>query len=247
VLAGLEDGRIARVDPETLDLTELVKLPSGPRWIGWGRAVGERPAGLVVVTRQTKPPQRDDQRREVPYSVVHDLGTGKTYALEEEATAFLLDPRARLWLGVDRGEWGGGVTRVDLLQGTVKALKPRLPDAPGNFFSDGVYGFVALRDGQVWALGGTVHMGLGSAAITRVDEAAPHPLYARQHFFWVLDEARNREHLGGDLRLRRLGAPVASRHKRVGRGFTRAPVRARPGGGSLAHSGWRRDREGDRW
>ena len=46
VLAGLSGGRVCRVDPATLDLTDVVKLPAAPQWVGWGKAVGNRPAGL---------------------------------------------------------------------------------------------------------------------------------------------------------------------------------------------------------
>ncbi len=40
VLAGLGDGRVCRVDPATLKLTELTKLPASPQWLGWGRQQG---------------------------------------------------------------------------------------------------------------------------------------------------------------------------------------------------------------
>ena len=105
ILAGLSDGRVCRVDPATLTLTELTKLPASPQWLGWGQAAGNRPAGLVVVTRPTRPVDRDGRHWDVPFSVVHDLATGKTFALEDEATTFLLDAAGRIWLGADRGEW----------------------------------------------------------------------------------------------------------------------------------------------
>jgi len=179
VLAGLSDGRICRVDPVTLDLADVVKLPAAPQWVGWGNAAGGRPAGLVVVTRPTKPVERNGRHWDVPYSVVHDVATGKTFTLEEKATAFLLDRAGRLWLGADRGEFGGRVTRVDLTNGTIEAIKPPPSRDPKHKASwEGVYGFIQLRDGHIWAFGGTSHMGMNSGEITRVDVAEPRTLFA---------------------------------------------------------------------
>jgi hypothetical protein len=133
---------------------------------------------MVVVTRQTKPVDRDGRHWDVPYSVVHDLATGKKFALEEEATTFLIDRAGRIWLGADRGEWGGQLTRVDLANGTIAPIKPPPSHKPKiQAFWEGVYGFVELRDGQVWAFGGTSHMGFNSGYITRIDGAEPQPLF----------------------------------------------------------------------
>ena len=35
VLAGLADGQICRINPDTLGLTEVAKLPASPQWISW--------------------------------------------------------------------------------------------------------------------------------------------------------------------------------------------------------------------
>ena len=177
VLAGLSDGRVCRVDPVTLELTDVLKVPSAPEWVGWGSAVGNRPAGAVVVTRPTRPVDRDGRHWEMPYSVVNDLATGKTFELEDEATTFLLDRAGRFWLGADNGEWGGLVWRVDLVKGTLAAIEPppsREPDHKA--FWEGLYGFIELRDGQVWAFGGTSHMGSSSGSVTRIDESRPRQL-----------------------------------------------------------------------
>lgn len=178
-LAGFSDGRICRIDPATLDLVDVAKLPAAPRWVGWGQARGDRPAGLVVVTRPTRPFDEGGRHWDVPYSVVHDLARGKAFELEDEATAFLLDRAGRVWLGSDRGEWGGRVTRVDLVGGTIKSIEPppsRRPDREA--FWNGIYGFIELCDGQVWAFGGTSHMGFNYGEIVRVDVARPQTLFA---------------------------------------------------------------------
>jgi hypothetical protein len=168
VLAGVADGRICRVNPATLELTEIAKLPAPPRWIGWLPAIGDRPAGLVVVTGSTS-------------STVHDLATQKTFTVDHKASTSLLDTTGRLWLGADNGEWGGRVTRVDLTKGTSASIDPPPSGDPRRAaFWFGIYGFIELRDHQVWAFGGTSHMGFYSRNITRVDDDKPRPIFARK-------------------------------------------------------------------
>jgi hypothetical protein len=177
ILAGLSDGRVCRVDPATLEFNDVTKLPAPPQWIGWGQAQGNRPAGLVVVTRPTKPANYNGRHYDLPYLVIHDLATGKTFEPGELATSFLLDGAGRLWLGVDKGEWGGRIIRVDLAKGIIATIKPppsREPDRQA--FWEGIYGFIELRDGQVWAFGGTSHMGVNHGYVTRIDGAEPRPL-----------------------------------------------------------------------
>ncbi len=165
ILAGLADGRICLVNPETLELTEVSKLPAPPVWIGWIQAAGNRPAGLLlVVNGETK-------------STVHDLAAAKTFTVDFLPTAFLLDSTATLWLGADNGEWGGRVTRVDLRKGTITALDPPPSLLPKRrAYWNGIYGFIELRERQVWAFGGTSHMGFNSRNITRLDEDKPRVL-----------------------------------------------------------------------
>ncbi|WP_165068836.1 hypothetical protein [Paludisphaera rhizosphaerae] len=170
VYAGLDDGRVCRVDPTTLELTEVAKLPSAPRWIGWRPASTGRSAGLVAVISATRHVEDEGRRYEVGYTIVHDLAAGRTFKLLSNwPTTFLLDHRSRLWLGTDRGEWGGSVERLDLIGGAVDSL--------GQESWDGVYGFVELRDGQVWAFCGTTHLGSRRSAITRVDGEKPERLF----------------------------------------------------------------------
>ena len=174
MLAGLADGRLCRIEPVTLDLADVARLPAAPRWVGWAGAAGGRPAGLVVATQSSRPVERDGWRGEMPFTMVHDLATDRTFTLEEEATTFLLDRAGRLWLGADRGEWGGWVTRINLAEGTAEQIPPPpARDPEGKAWWRGIYGFVELGDGQVWAFGGTSHVGFNDGEITRIDTAEP--------------------------------------------------------------------------
>jgi len=196
VLAGLADGRVCRVAPTTLALDEVARVAGGVRWVGWS------PGGLVVVAEPTIVKEwNDGVRRPTKYSVVHDLATGKAHPLtqvgrdpdsgeetrlERRATAFLLDGRRRFWLGADRGEWGGWCVRIDLGAGSiaeVEAPAPRPGDGPPGW--DGVYGFVERPDGQVWAHGGTMHMGFCRGFVHRVDGPRAERLY-----MYSVDDAR---------------------------------------------------------
>ena len=188
VLVGFEDGRVARVDPASLTLVEVARLAGGVRWVGWS------PGGLVAVAEPTVLKEwNDGVRRPTRFSVVHNLASGKslkitsTYrdpksgkeaAYDRRASAFFLDGKRRLWLGADHGEWGGWCVRVDLDAGRVvevAGIKDD-PDQAGEGW-DGVYGFAELPDGQVWAHGGTMHMGFTRGFLRRVDGPKVEPLY----------------------------------------------------------------------
>ena len=182
ILAGLSDGRVCRVDPVTLDLTDMAKLPSAPDWVGWKPVLDKQPAGLIAATKQTKTVDRDGHRWRQPVSVVHDLTTGTTHLLDWRLTTFLLDRAGRLWLGADSGEFGGWVARIDLANWKVVEIKPPPDLAPdpdiGEVGWEGVYGFIERHEGQILAFGGTSHLGLNSGFITRIDQAEPHRLFA---------------------------------------------------------------------
>jgi hypothetical protein len=63
------------------------------------------------------------------------------------------------------------VARIDLSSGIVTTINPPpSPNPDKQNFWHGVYGFIELADGQVWAFGGMSHMGSNEGEITRVDD-----------------------------------------------------------------------------
>ena len=100
--------------------------------------------------------------------VVEELGTGGTVRIPFVATTLLLDSRDRLWVGADKGEWGGRLAVIDFDKGTVRELD----DPPA-----GVYGLVETTDGRVWAYGGTIHIWMHQAFVSSVDGVTVKKLY----------------------------------------------------------------------
>jgi hypothetical protein len=190
VLAGFIDGRIGRIDPVSLAMTELARLTGKVQWVGVitaGAGAGQpaRPR-LVAVVVQEKPFDYKGKTYQVPCSVVHEVGSSKTYDVYPtseypsnlSASAFLLDSKHRLWLGADRGEWGGWCCYVDLDAGKIHSiLGLKVYETWPRELWLGVFGFAELRDGQVWAHGGTTHMGSTEGFIWRVDRGKAEELY----------------------------------------------------------------------
>jgi len=175
IFAGFDDGRVCRLDPETLELTEVAKLPSGVVWVGWSKAErAGKAGGLVAATSRYETIQVDGKDQERRISAIHDLASGKSFPLEHQPSAFLVDRAGHLWVGADRGEWGGWVVRIDLPKGKVETLPPPPSSEPDHkAFWEAVLGFIELADGEIWAFGGTGHMGIASTAVTRVDGPSP--------------------------------------------------------------------------
>jgi hypothetical protein len=152
-LIGYGDGRLVRLDPSTLVPAPVAKLPGAITWIGYR-------AGAVVLVRKS---ERAFE--------VHDLARRRVHAIENRPSALLLDSRGRLWMGADHGEFGGWCRVLDLEGGAARRLTMptggRLPHGGEDW--EGVYGFVELPGGEVWAYGGTSHMGLREGYVVRVD------------------------------------------------------------------------------
>jgi hypothetical protein len=81
VLAGFDDGRVCRVDPATLALVEVARLPGRVQWVGYRTPVGGGRAGFVAVVETSTVNVRRDVQYQVFASVVHDLVTGRTIEL----------------------------------------------------------------------------------------------------------------------------------------------------------------------
>lgn len=158
VVAGFEDGRIMAVDPTTLALTPVATVQ------GSVLAIGYRASGWVVAHAPPPPPTGNAVMH--TGLMVTDVGKNKVQRLNTAApTSLYFDRQNRLWLGVDHGEFEGGASVLDLDSGALREI-----DVPSNIGKN-VYGFTELADGQVWAYGGVMHMGLLAWHITRVDSA----------------------------------------------------------------------------
>jgi hypothetical protein len=165
-MIGYGDGRLVRLDPSTLTAAPVAKLPGAIEWIGYrpqrpsSFATAAIPGGPVLLIRKSESAVE-----------VHDLARRRVHAVQNSPSALLLDSKARLWMGADHGEFGGWCRALDLEAGATKPLTMppggRLPHGDEDW--EGVYGFVELPDGEVWAYGGTAHMGLREGYVARVD------------------------------------------------------------------------------
>ena len=178
VLAGLADGRVCRIDPMTLNLSELAKLPTAP-------------SGLAGA-----PPHATDLRVCRRYAAHETRRTGPAALgcslLRDQRPRDEKDVRARI-----PGEHGPARPRRPALDrgrqwGVGRSCHPNRPERRVGHHHQaaassqtgakplwgGVYGFIELRNGQVWAFGGTSHMGINEGEITRVDEGEGRTLVA---------------------------------------------------------------------
>lgn len=142
--AALVDGTVVSLDPATLVTQRITSVAGTPSWLA---VHGDE---LVVFTRATG-------AKRFQLQVFHQ-GTQRTRSIAipddgspamsiGKPSTWLLDG-GHVWFGIDAGEWGGAVGKVDLATGTTTMIKHREP----------VFGFVAHR-GRVWAHGGMTHMG----------------------------------------------------------------------------------------
>lgn len=153
LVAGWRDGRLTAIDPQTLQPSEFAKVAGSVLWMA-------RHKNTWIVMHASSPPPEQKS----PSLHITNLALKKTFpAPSDAASAFLLDSKGQLWVGSDRGEWGGSVHRVDVTTGKATAVA-----MPGKL-ANNVYGFVQLSDGRVLAHGGVMHMGLSTWFVTRVD------------------------------------------------------------------------------
>ena len=81
---------------------------------------------------------------------------GKNFSIPN---SYLLDGSNRLWMGTDKGEWGGECSYMDLRTGKVHAVAGDI---------SGVLGFLRATDGRLFAYGGTSHLGMHTGYIAQI-------------------------------------------------------------------------------
>jgi len=178
VLVGFTNGRIARLDASTLIATPIAAVEGHPVWIGTCPGIA---SPLVVYASPVA----------APYPASHPRGLvgyrARLLATEEEVeidtgTTFLCDSKGRLWIGADRGEWGGALQVVDLRARPLAVRKVSYEKSELN----GIYGLVESPKGDILAFGGTLHMGFGSAQLTKFSPSgSSQEIYAAKFNGWT--------------------------------------------------------------
>jgi hypothetical protein len=154
VLVGFESGRCARISGPDLDLEDLGDLPGEPLWIA--RRQGPEGSGLLAVYRRAG---------EAEMAEAADLSSGRSVALplsEKTSYVYCLDRAGRLFIGEDRGEWGGSIRVVEA--GFSETREVTRTDLP-------VLGFLNCPDGRLLAYGGSNHRGMSWSFVAAVERS----------------------------------------------------------------------------
>ncbi len=167
VLVGYENGRIERVMIPTLQRHVLAHVPGRVAWVG----ASPKSTQLVAVFASVGA-HADASFR--PRYTVRALDSGVDTSVLE-ANAFLLDAGGQLWLGAKHGEWGGTLQCAQPNTGQVRNV-----EMPGH---SGINGFAEVGK-EVWAYGGTSHLGGLRAEITRVWPGDPTLVYHHEAWVW---------------------------------------------------------------
>jgi hypothetical protein len=160
------DGQVSQVDPQTLRLREIAKLPGPLDWLG--SYFDPRKKRQTIIAVRIAPAQERKGELLTLYQLGNSGPTATTHPLTRpfpigRIGSIFLDRKSRLWLGCDTGEWGGWSASLDL-----NAERPNIVETQGPAPA-GVYGYLGLPDGQVWAYGGLLHLGASRGFIARVD------------------------------------------------------------------------------
>jgi hypothetical protein len=187
LLIGAEDGQIYEVVPTTLALTPVIKASGRVVWLAAGGVAGRTHSIVSVVDAradvlpwpgepfeayETRSKRIEGQVIRPLKVLIFDGGTSKYIPFQQGSfatpTAFMLDDSYRLWMGTDKGEWGGQYSYMELGTGRLRTFET----------SSGVLGFLKLRDGRVLAYGGMSHLGMQSGFIADVSKNPP--VYLRE-------------------------------------------------------------------
>ena len=178
VLVGFADGQVATLDPVSLRLQRFAKVKGIVVWLS-DYTQSPVPAAVAAVDDASGPSpwpgesiaafgKRQDHwsKQQRPLSVaVLSSGAAKLFAVATgkdhfPPNAFLLDDSGRLWMGTDKGEFGGDCSYMDLRTGKVSVVTAECA---------GVLGFLRVIDGRRLVYGGTSHLGMRSGYIAHVE------------------------------------------------------------------------------
>jgi hypothetical protein len=182
VLIGTENGKIYDVDSASLGLKVVATVQGRVAWLSGDGSGGTQNRRIVAVVDNYPevlpwPGEsfKDYDARSAllerietrPYFIaVYPNGKvqtllfqlGKNFAIPN---SYLLDGSNRLWMGTDKGEWGGECSYMDLRTGKVHAVAGDV---------SGVLGFLRSTDGRLFAYGGTSHLGMHTGYIAQIKD-----------------------------------------------------------------------------
>jgi hypothetical protein len=181
VIIGTQTGEVFEVDPVSLSLKIVTATQGRIVWLSGNGSESQDETIVAVVDNYPEvlpwpgEPFKDYDARSarleraetLPYFVaVYANGKvrtlpfqlGKNFAIPN---SYLLDDSNRLWMGTDKGEWGGECSYMDLRTGKVHAVAGDV---------SGILGFLRSTDGRLFAFGGTSHLGMHTGYIAQIKD-----------------------------------------------------------------------------
>ncbi|MBP7867908.1 MAG: hypothetical protein KA419_18420 [Acidobacteria bacterium] len=185
VWAAFEDGRVCSVDPVTLELREIARLPGRVTWLGAPPGLGPESRKVVAVTDGTPRSGPESEMTEMeltryrlqrleeeplsqeawvlpggPHQRIQPLSFSDTWKTKPDT--YFIDSSLRLWTSVVIGDIGykGACAVMDLFTGW---------SAPIPSGGRCIRGFTESRDGRVLAFGGWTQIFPQESFVARID------------------------------------------------------------------------------
>lgn len=207
VLVGTEDGQIVEVDPSTLAQTSVAKAPGEITWLTSAPSFNGKGRMIVAISDYQPeafgwPGETDEQneqqiarlRKSRHFSVaVYENGKRHFITVPIKSNLFVprtfsLDGSNYIWMGMDKGEWGGALLRVDLRTGKVRTTE----------MGEGALGFIKPPKGPLIVYGGMSHLGGNGGYIASLESAKPNFLHEFESNEWqtpAQDKTRSPENM----------------------------------------------------
>jgi hypothetical protein len=205
VLIGTQEGHILEVDPVALTQKLIAATEGKIVWLSGSQSAGSSDQMVVAVVDNypevlpwpgETSKKYDDRSASVemkqrnPFFVyVHANGKTRSFPLLlgnnfAFPNSFLLDDSGRLWMGTDKGEWGGELSYMDLHSGSVHSISKEI---------SGVLGFLQTADKRLLVYGGMSHMGMNVGYISQIGKHGPEDIchFESMSLFGSVDDKKD--------------------------------------------------------
>ena len=177
-MIGTESGEIAVVSASDLTTKHLTSVPGRIVWLANQNrrivaVVDNSPEVLPWPGEQFEDFEKRSSRIEKAthlqhFVAIYNGGPVRRIPFDSKGFAtpsvFAIDNKDHLWMGADKGEWGGEFSRMDLQSGKVKTVQT----------AEGVIGFLPMSGSSPLVYGGMSHMGMRGGFIGQLESSKLH-------------------------------------------------------------------------